>query len=170
METKNICDCSAINYDIINENTNILVDFGGTLRKISLIDLFNDMLLNKEHPIGSYYMSEDSTDPSILFGGTWEQIKDTFLLAAGDIYAAGETGGEAEVELAASQLPAHTHHVYNVNEQGNMTVGDGYGCEFTTYAPFKTYGAYLNMTATGSNEPHNNMPPYTTVYMWKRIA
>jgi microcystin-dependent protein len=24
--------------------------------------------------------------------------------------------------------------------------------------------------ATGSNMPHNNMPPYLAVYMWKRVS
>lgn len=23
---------------------------------------------------------------------------------------------------------------------------------------------------TGASQPHNNMPPYLTVYMWRRIA
>lgn len=44
------------------------------------------------YPVGSVYMSVDAADPAGLFGGTWERIKDTFLLAAGDAYAAGSTG------------------------------------------------------------------------------
>lgn len=41
------------------------------------------------YPIGSIYMSFNSTEPSILFGGTQERIKDRFILAAGDSYTAG---------------------------------------------------------------------------------
>ena len=51
---------------------------------------------DKIYPVGSIYISAASTSPATLFGGTWEQIKDTFLLAAGDTYTAGETVGEAE--------------------------------------------------------------------------
>lgn len=52
------------------------------------------------HPVGSYYWSSESTDPSTLFGGTWEQVKDRFVLAAGDSYAVGATGGEATHTLS----------------------------------------------------------------------
>lgn len=63
------------------------------------------------YPVGSIYMSVNSTDPSALFGGVWERIEDRFLLSAGSTYAAGATGGEATVILTASQsgVPKHTH-------------------------------------------------------------
>lgn len=63
------------------------------------------------YPVGSIYMSVGSTSPATLFGGTWVQIEDTFLLASGANYANGATGGEATHTLTASEsgLPAHTH-------------------------------------------------------------
>ena len=36
------------------------------------------------YPVGAIYMSVSSTSPASLFGGTWEQIQNRFLLAAGD--------------------------------------------------------------------------------------
>ena len=66
-------------------------------------------LLLSMYPVGSIYMSTVETSPEELFGGSWTRIEDTFLLAAGDTYAAGETGGEAEVTLSTSEMPAHTH-------------------------------------------------------------
>ena len=45
------------------------------------------------YPIGSIYMSLDSTNPADIFGGVWEQIKDTFLLATGDKYLENMRGG-----------------------------------------------------------------------------
>lgn len=47
------------------------------------------------YPIGSIYMSVNDTNPSLVFGGTWQQIKDRFLLASGDTYDNGQTGGSA---------------------------------------------------------------------------
>ena len=64
-----------------------------------------DELLDKTYPVGSIYMSVNSTSPADLFGGTWEQIKDTFLLAAGDTYSAGSTGGETEGWLTIDEIP-----------------------------------------------------------------
>lgn len=61
------------------------------------------------YPVGSIYMSLSSADPGTLFGGTWVRIKDTFLLAAGSSYSAGDTGGEATHKLTTSEIPAHTH-------------------------------------------------------------
>lgn len=55
------------------------------------------------YPVGSIYLSVNATSPAELFGGTWEQIKDTFLLASGDTYEAGSTGGV----LAISNMPPY---------------------------------------------------------------
>lgn len=61
------------------------------------------------HPIGSLYWSSDNTNPGTLFGGTWSQIKDKFILAAGDTYTNGATGGAATVTLTVEQIPSHNH-------------------------------------------------------------
>lgn len=63
----------------------------------------------KSYPIGSIYQSTSSATPGSLFGGTWERIKDVFLLSAGDTYHAGSTGGEATHTLTISEMPAHAH-------------------------------------------------------------
>lgn len=130
------------------------------------------MLIEMVYPVGSIYMSMNNTSPNILFGfGEWEQIEDRFLLAAGPTYSAGTTGGEAEHTLTELEMPAHDHefdrHQLWKNEQvppSTTTQGDGYGVSN------KTLPIYTDSTiATGAGEAHNNMPPYLTVYMWKRI-
>lgn len=85
------------------------------------------------YPVGSIYISVTDTSPASLFGGTWEQLKDRFLLAAGDSYAAGSTGGEATHTLTASEMPSHNHvysnatgvqgHQLTVNEMPRHTHG-----------------------------------------------
>lgn len=50
-------------------------------------------ILSWIYPVGSIYMSVNSTSPSSFIGGTWVQIKDTFLLACGSTYSNGKTGG-----------------------------------------------------------------------------
>ena len=62
------------------------------------------------HPVGSLYWTSSSDNPATTFGGgTWEQIKDRFILAAGDIYTVGATGGSATVTLTTEQMPVHKH-------------------------------------------------------------
>lgn len=68
------------------------------------------------YPVGSVYVSLNEDDPATLFGGSWERIKDTFLLSAGDRFAAGTMGGEAEHELTTEEMPGHTH------ERGTMDI------------------------------------------------
>ena len=66
-------------------------------------------LLNLVYPVGSIYWSSNNTNPGTLFGGTWTQIKDKFILAAGDSYTNGATGGAATVTLTVSNMPSHSH-------------------------------------------------------------
>lgn len=61
------------------------------------------------YPVGSIYLTTVNTNPGEYFGGTWAQIKDRFLLAAGNTYSAGSTGGEANHTLTTNEMPSHTH-------------------------------------------------------------
>jgi microcystin-dependent protein len=68
-------------------------------------------LLNVVYPVGSIYMSVNSTSPQSFLGGTWTQIQNTFLLAAGSSYSNGSTGGAATVSLTTANMPSHGHGV-----------------------------------------------------------
>lgn len=63
------------------------------------------------YPVGSIYMSVNSTNPGELFGGTWEQIQGRFLLGQGSGYSAGTVGGEADHALSDREMPSHRHIV-----------------------------------------------------------
>lgn len=67
-------------------------------------------LLNLVYPVGSIYWSSNNTNPGTLFGGTWTQIKDKFVLACGDTYnTTGATGGASTVTLSINNMPSHDH-------------------------------------------------------------
>lgn len=69
----------------------------------NVISATNTDPLDFVYPVGSIYMSVNDTSPQDLFGGTWVQLRDTFLLAAGNTYAAGSTGGAPNVTLTGYQ-------------------------------------------------------------------
>ena len=124
--------------------------------------------LGNPYPIGSIYLSINSTNPKTFFGGEWEQLKDRFLLGAGDTYAAGSTGGEAAHTLTVNEMPSHSHANYggaSTTSSGGSEGMDSFADGFSSFRKIEQ-GTY----ATGGGAAHNNMPPYLTVYMWKRIA
>lgn len=125
--------------------------------------------LDKVYPVGSIYMSVNSTNPGTLFGGTWEQIQDTFLLAAGSTYAAGSTGGEAEHTLTTAEMPSHSHVVtrattsYASGQQSSWRALSWSGTNHD-------YSDVVSSESSGSGNAHNNMPPYLAIFVWKRTA
>lgn len=133
-------------------------------------------LVNKMYPVGTIYQSTSSTSPASFLGGTWERIKDCFLLAAGDTYTAGGTGGEATHKLTVAEMPSHNHEGINIDnvyyfgwENGSSTGVNFYKFFNGTYWS-KDVQNRLASGYTGGATAHNNMPPYLTVYVWKRTA
>lgn len=124
------------------------------------------------YPVGSIYMSVNSTNPGELFGGTWEQIQGRFLLGQGSGYSAGTMGGEANHTLTVAEMPSH-YHTYATYQSGYPSnhIGDeGYITPVgrIPYSPAIYSGT--ESSSTGSDIPHNNMPPYLVIYIWKRTA
>lgn len=148
------------------------VCFGGVAEHEKVVEFkwpiryLGKAFLDYLHPVGSVYQSTDSTSPAELFGGTWEQIKDVFLLAAGDAHAAGSTGGEEEHILTAAEMANHTHG-YDYTGQSDAT-GTG---AIKIVSPGGTANAYTGKaTSNCGGQAHNNMPPYLAVYTWRRTA
>jgi len=127
-------------------------------------------LLDKLWPVGSIYQSSSSTSPASFWGGTWERIKDRFLLAAGDTYAAGSTGGEAKHTLTTDEMPSHFHYVRIGNKSGSRSSRYITYDEGTNVSYWPGTEEATSTTKVGSSQPHNNMPPYIAKYIWQRIA
>lgn len=141
----------------------------------------NKKLSDILYPIGSIYLSVNNINPGSLFGGTWEQIKDTFLLACGDNHQAGSTGGEENHTLTTDEIPVHTHKQNSHKHKSlryttaKIAAGKNYMAVFTSESSNGEHQGYTDsITATNQNagggKEHNNMPPYLAVYVWKRIA
>lgn len=147
-------------------------DFGSSLpsslqsNQLFFQTLGTNYILDNVYPVGSIYMSVNSTNPKNLFGGTWEQIQGKFLFGMNSDYPAGSTGGEITHKLTQAEMPKHNHIIYTPNA-GGPDVGAAIG--FPEVGSKNTWWAEACMTGqTGDNEAHNNMPPYLSVYIWKR--
>lgn len=148
--------------------------------------MFNRLNLEKNHPVGSLYMSENPTPPSTLFGGSWTQITDTFILAAGSAYPAGSIGGEAKHLLTLNEAPKHSHYPsggsawhFSVTKGGaddtgigrkEMALDSSSGWWTVTTNGRDESMIYHKTDTQGGGVAHNNMPPYEAYYIWKRIA
>ena len=176
----------AVNQDIVNIGGQIYTGAITAITDVYAKNVYSERqdgtmlsITDLIYPVGSVYISVNSTDPGTLFGGTWQQIKDRFLLSAGDTYAAGSTGGSAK-----ATLPAHTHTVgsggYQIwgaksgagsTEPGNQISGDA-----KYYAAVKgnstaNYKWLNSVDSKGvSDVSQANMPPYLAVYVWQRIS
>ena len=150
------------------------------------------------YPIGIIIELTVATNPKDLFGiGQWEQIKDTFLLGAGDTYKAGNSGGNANTTLSTANMPAHTHTRGTMEITGGFKVdpaqawcrvsgegafvegystgawatGNGSGDSVNTGVSFKASKTWTGATSSvGSGSSFSNMPPYYVVYRWKRVS
>ena len=125
----------------------------------------NKDALDLVYPVGSVYISVSDTPPGKLFGGVWEQIKGRFLLATGDDYAAGQTGGEEKHTLTINEMPKHSHKV----RYTGLNAGGVYGGQPGTMQDASPAYNDLIIAYEGGDGAHNNMPPYYVVNMWKRV-
>jgi len=137
-------------------------------------------------------MSVNSTNPSTLFGGTWEALSGRFLLGAGANDAnttndfgsmsantinrsAGEKGGEATHTLTVNEMPSHLHATaeWGGTVAASTLATSGYFSRpkvNMTAASASADSPYLNTSTAGGSQAHNNMPPYLVVYIWKRVS
>lgn len=116
------------------------------------------------HPVGSFYLSTNSTSPSSLFGGTWVQITNAVLRgAAGTGY-----GGSDTHTLTVNEMPKHTHAYERMTVKASWSVTSGNG------------GLYNSTTGTTSAAggvriifPHTSLftfgeePPKFSTFSWR---
>ena len=172
-ETIDIISVETTPFHEFASDANIKLNSDIKVNRLTLgeIDSTVSALFDLIYPVGSiYYTNNANFSPNVSFNGTWEQIKDVFLLAAGDTYVGGTDGGEATHKLVPNEMPSHSHTLRKNVPYGipyNNTSGAGSGSGGTMYG--ETYTPFT-VENSGGDQPHNNMPPYIVVYVWKRVS
>ena len=142
----------------------------------------------------TYSTTEEVTN---AIGGTWEKYaQGRTIIGDGtgtdsnglvQTFTNGSMGGEYTHTLNISEMPSHTHtqnpHFHRVGfDNGKSRIGLNSGSvdsDISMYIGSYAYGgrAYTMITDavtatnnnTGGNSSHNNVEPYTVIYMYKRI-
>ena len=146
-----------------------------------LVDNDGNRYYPEIYPIGSIYMSVNNVNPSIYFGGKWSEwgrgrVPLGVDPAQNDFKTVEQTGGEAKHQITINEMPAHEHSIamYNPNwtdkhsNSANNVVYGQYGDSSFRYA--KMDSGNNRGAVQGGGNAHNNMPPYITCYMWKRVS
>lgn len=128
-----------------------------------------------------YWVSDEPTSPASFIGGTWERIEGKFIIGASDTYPVGSTGGEEKHTLTESELPNVTGDVEFQSAGNSQGIINGASGAFKL-AQMSIGAFYPNnkidedgtarqfRMSFGSNLPHNNIPPYYSAYIWRRVA
>lgn len=138
----------------------------------------NMQYLEKEAPLNVlpvgitliFYTAE--ADPNEIYGGTWKRAaKGRAIVGVDeedeDFATAGLTLGEKKHKSTIAEMPQHAHR---------LTL-EGYGTATASGVKWASGGnmgkfSYANdmIEPVGGNQPHNNIQPSETFYIWTRVA
>lgn len=135
--------------------------------------------MHAQYPVGSYIYSDKADNPATylpyMSDTTWEQTAAGRVLIgagtadSGTVYNAGDTGGEEKHKLTVDELASHTHPFTLDSPRKGSGGGSDWYVDSGTIGD-QNGGATRETESTGNDQPHNNMPPYKVVYIFRRNA
>ena len=177
---------TSILQTIIN-NLRWIFNSNNIARKNYVDGRFNEIALSM-YPVGSIYMSVNSTNPGSLFGGTWTAWGQGRAIVGvnttGTFNTVEKMGGEENVTLTTAEMPRHTHiqnqHRHDIPHYNDLMGGGSYSAtrpdadfskptltSYTTATNQYTGGSGTSQSAS-NGVAHNNIQPYITCYFFKR--
>lgn len=166
-------------------------------KQIDELKEWKDNWLDTVYPIGSIYISINSTNPEDIFGGAWMpwgsgRVPVGVNTGDSSFNTVEKTGGNKSSShthttaghvLTVNEMPSHTHTLpqrylmWDAGSEYEVMNGDN------TWSGNIQYGSrnstYYTPGSTGGGQPHNhgntgsatvnNLQPYITCYMWKRV-
>lgn len=154
-----------------------------------------DTDFDRIYPIGSIYISVNDLNPQYIFGGTWQQLEDTFLFATSGTADTGyqATAGSKDAVVVSHSHTQNSHNHDATNSRKFLTVPSNWDVVVTAAKQMQSstgssryfytetsggqVGEYAETTSVSPTINSNgvagtdkNMPPYMKVYMWKRTG
>lgn len=138
--------------------------------------------LGSKDPSGDENSHYTEIEVNEMFGGAWVRFAQGKMLL-GSNYTGDESdssknyihlerdGGEEEHTLTIDEMPSHNHTIVvtNTSDAQNTTrIYRGSTQNESKYTELNNSNEVIYNT--GGNTPHNNMPPYIVVDMWKKIS
>lgn len=134
------------------------------------------------HPVGEIYMSTVNTNPESLFGGEWiawgqGRVPVGVDMSQAEFNAVEKTGGEKTHLLTLTEIPSHKHgitHGHDINTTsaaasgGTVVRGGASGGGTIIPGPISNFTG--DSATAGGGTAHNNLQPYITCYMFKRVS
>lgn len=145
-------------------------------------------ILNIIYPVGSIYLSWNSTNPSTYFGGTWVRLKGGFLYGFVESPGTGNgtgtstnanNGNTGSTTLTVDQIPSHDHEFPDrmmVWDAGAPNKSDAMQDNtWDSTIQFKPWGSRIGKTGGGKGHTHtlgnhSHNIPYIAVSIWRRTA
>jgi len=161
---------------ITSKSNNFEVDSEGNLTAKSITTTKritpNQDVVDLIYPVGAIYMSVNSVIPEVLFGGTWESwgIGRTPI----GVDTSDSLFNTAEKQGGSKYLQKHDHIGMFVDATPVRWGGNGNETINLVNIPNPISGSIIGSSLVSTAESgigdSQNLPPYITCYMWKRVA
>lgn len=153
---------------------------GSLISQISRSAISNNVLDNIKlamYPVGSIYMSANSTNPSQLFGGTWVAWgQGRVPVGVGSngttTYGNNQAGGAETVALTTNQMPSHTHtqnsHNHTQNAHNHAFTGSSVATSAAGSHNHTPNGSNVSFLTTGVEPPYAQISATGNTYVIKQ--
>ena len=138
-----------------NSSTVYYIDMSNKYSK--RLDQLSQLIFQRLYPVGSIYLSAENINPKVLLGfGDWQRITGRFLFT--NDTGSGTTGGELMRSITFADLPTY---ITSSTTDATSPTAD--------YTPGKVATTVELNGSTSAGRPFSIMPPYYTVYAWRRV-
>jgi len=185
---------SSQSTDIVSLSTNLNALSSQLYQEVNTLEnLLNTTIqsttatfLNNLYPVNCIIFTLMAANPgTYIYGTSWDQVAQGLFVAgvgngvdkngvgltiAPENAASNFNVGEYNHTLLSSEIPAHTHDFQIHLQTTNSTTSYQNGPQAAPAYRLDTLTTYSTFTNANGDQPHNNIPPFYGMYVWKRVS